>query len=170
MVNWHEAVEFCRRLSARPEEEGRVYRLPTEAEWEYACRGGAPEYQVFHHGDSLSSAQANFDGNLPYGRARTGPYAESTCKVGLYPANAFGLYDLHGNVWEWCADWYDGYYYGRSPREDPPGPARGAFRVVRGGSWFYYGQYCRSAYRVRDKPSHRDDDLGFRVAVGPSSR
>jgi formylglycine-generating enzyme required for sulfatase activity len=112
-VSWDEAVEFSRRLAALAEEarSGRSYRLPTEAEWEYSCRGGASSYQVFNpFGNSLSPTQANFDGNYPYGGAGKGAYLERTCKVGSYPANGFGLYDMHGNVWEWCADWYDENY------------------------------------------------------------
>jgi formylglycine-generating enzyme required for sulfatase activity len=112
-VSWDEAVEFCKRLSDRPEEKqsGRVYGLPTEAEWEYACRGGASFSSPFHYGASLSSTQANFDGNHPYGGAARGPYLQKTSKVGSYKPNAFGLFDLHGNVWEWCHDWYGEKYY-----------------------------------------------------------
>src|SRR5262245_29442913 len=100
-VSWDEAVEFCRRLSALEPEmaAGRVYRLPTEAEWEYACRGGASGYHVFHYGSSLTSTQANFDGDYAYGAA-PGPYLGRTSKAGSYEPNAFGLFDMHGNVWE----------------------------------------------------------------------
>ena len=134
-VSWDDAVAFCKKLSELPEEKkaGRVYRLPTEAEWEYACRAGTKT--AFHYGDSLSSKQANFNGNFPYGGADKGPYLGRTAKVGSYAANAFGLYDMHGNVWEWCQDWYDENYYKNSPKEDPPGPAQGLHRVVRGGGW-----------------------------------
>jgi formylglycine-generating enzyme required for sulfatase activity len=108
-------------LSELPAEKraGRKYRLPSEAEVEYACRGGAPSYQVFHIGNSLSSMQANFNGNAPYGGAAKGPDLGRTCKVGSYKPNRFGLYDMHGNVWEWCSDWYGGDYYGKSPRRAP---------------------------------------------------
>ena len=125
MVSWDDAVAFCKKLSELPEEKkaGRVYRLPTEAEWEYACRAGTKT--AFHYGNSLSSKQANFDGNRPYGGADKGPYLERTTKVGSNAANAFGLYDMHGNVWECCQDWYDEDYYKNSPREDTPGPAQG---------------------------------------------
>jgi formylglycine-generating enzyme required for sulfatase activity len=165
-VSWDEAVELCGRLSALGPElaAGRLYRLPTEAEWEYACRGGAPEYQVFHYGNSLTSTQANFDGDLPYG-APQGPYLGRTSKAGSYAPNAWGLFDMHGNVWEWCSDWYDKDFYRNSPRRDPAGPAGGSSRVLRGGSWDCFGQRCRSAWRNGCEPASRYEFLGFRVAL-----
>jgi formylglycine-generating enzyme required for sulfatase activity len=168
-VSWDEAVEFCRRLSARTTEKnsGRKYRLPTEAEWEYSCRGGAPSYQVFHFGDSLSSKLANFDGNYPYGSADKGPDLCRTCKVGQYEKNGFGLHDMHGNVWEWCSDWYGKDDYGKSLRRDPQGPTEGKGRVFRGGSWYVIGLDCRSAIRGGGPPAFRDYYLGFRVALVP---
>jgi uncharacterized protein (TIGR02996 family) len=170
-VSWDDAVEFCRRLSELPEERaaGRAYRLPTEAEWEYSCRGGALSYQTFHFGDSLSSTQANFNGNYPYGQAKKGPYLERPTLVGHYrQPNGFGLFDMHGNVWEWCADWYGNDYYRSSPAEDPQGPDSGTGRVLRGGSWYGYGRGCRSAYRLRFAPGDRSLDVGFRaVLVAP---
>jgi formylglycine-generating enzyme required for sulfatase activity len=165
-VSWTDAVDFCRRLSLGPGEAtaGRIYRLPTEAEWEYACRAGTTS--PFAFGDTLSSEQANFDGRNPYGDVEPGPYLRRTSRVGAYPDNAWGLYDLHGNVWEWCADWYRADYYQESPAEDPPGPAKGQFRVVRGGSWHFYGNECRSAYRGRGSADFRLS-VGFRVAFTP---
>jgi formylglycine-generating enzyme required for sulfatase activity len=164
-VSWDEAVEFCRRLSERPEEAaaGRVYRLPTEAEWEYACRAGLPT--PFSFGFVISSREANFNGNYPYGLAPKGPYLERTSKVGSYSPNPFGLYDMAGNVWEWCADYYDRAYYRASPRFDPPGPQAGSIRVVRGGSCFNIGRFCRAAYRFGVRPTNRDIDVGFRVVM-----
>ncbi|MCI0743191.1 MAG: formylglycine-generating enzyme family protein [Gemmataceae bacterium] len=171
-VHWTKAVEFCTRLSALPAEKkaGRIYRLPTEAEWEYACRAGA--MTVFHFGDALSSKQANFNGEHPYGKAETGPFLKKTTKVGSYPANAWGLHDMHGNVWEWCSDWYDPDFYKKSPKENPQGPPQGVlrtgfkedfFRVVRGGSWLDEARACRSAYRFRFMPSDPYRLVGFRV-------
>jgi formylglycine-generating enzyme required for sulfatase activity len=139
--------------------------LPSEAEWEYSCRGGASSHQIFSFGDCLSSKQANFDGNYPYGGAEKGSSLNRTCQVGSYPANGFGLMDMHGNVGEWCADWSDEGYYARSPREDPPGPSGGAARVLRGGNWRNIGSLCRSANRYRFTPAFRSSWLGFRGSV-----
>ncbi|MFO0878876.1 MAG: SUMF1/EgtB/PvdO family nonheme iron enzyme [Gemmataceae bacterium] len=161
-VEHAEAVEFCARLSALPQEKklGRRYRLPTEAEWEYACRAGTTT--PFWFGDSATSSQANFDGNYPYGGAPQGSYLKRTCPVGTYRPNAFGLHDLHGNVWEWCADWFEEDYYRNSPREDPPGPPRGEGHVLRGGAWIDASWHCRSADRSAYEALHY---VGFRVAV-----
>jgi formylglycine-generating enzyme required for sulfatase activity/tRNA A-37 threonylcarbamoyl transferase component Bud32 len=164
-VSWEDVATFLEELSALPaeREEGRVYRLPSEAEWEYACRAGTTT--AFHYGDSLSSTQANFDGTHPHGGAARGPYLERTCKVGSYKPNAFGLYDMHGNVWEWCADWYSRDCHARSPASDPTGPAQGTDRVFRGGSWLHRGRHCRSADRDWGAPGLRGDYLGFRVVM-----
>jgi len=165
-VSWAEAVEFCKKLSALTGERaaGRVYRLPREAEWEYACRGGASSSAAVAFGNSLSSTQANFDGNIPYGGAEKGRRLKRTCRVGSYKPNAFGLYDMHGNVCEWCADWYDEGYYKTGPPRDPAGPVTGSVRVFRGGSWDDYGWFCRSASR-RHSPGERFNHVGFRVAL-----
>jgi formylglycine-generating enzyme required for sulfatase activity len=156
-VTWNDAVAFCRWLSQR---EGKTYRLPTEAEWEYACRAGTTT--LTYYGNSLSSKQANFDGDAPF-RAVRGPYLRRAAKVGSYAPNAWGLYDMHGNAWEHCADWYDATYYGQSPVEDPKGPANGHWRVIRGGGWFRHGVYCRSATREAYPPTGRWTNTGFRV-------
>jgi serine/threonine protein kinase/formylglycine-generating enzyme required for sulfatase activity len=174
-VSWDEAMEFCLRLSELPEEKakGHSYRLPTEAEWEYCCRGGhlfkSPS-PTFHFGNSLTSAQANFDGNNPYGGAAEEQSLHRPTKVGSYPPNSLGLYDLHGNVSEWCADWYDSKYYGRSPRQNPQGPEKEVFRVTRGGSWCNMGTNCRSACRNIDLPSSRSGKIGFRVVLVVGAR
>jgi formylglycine-generating enzyme required for sulfatase activity len=113
----------------------------------------------------LSSNQANFDGNAPSPGAQKGPNLERTSKVGSYKPNAFGLYDMHGNVAEWCNDWYDDAYHTNSPRKNPRGPANGFARMVRGGGWDGQARFCRSAFRNRHRPAERYDWLGFRVAV-----
>jgi formylglycine-generating enzyme required for sulfatase activity len=179
-VDWIHAAEYCRKLSDLPEEKraGRRYRLPTEAEWEYACRGGTTT--AFHFGAALSSKQANFNGAFPYGDAEKGPYLRKTAKVGSYAPNAWGLYDMHGNVAEWCADWYDPAYYRDSPKLDPKGPPQGVlstgykdpetagqghyFVVIRGGCWLDEARGCRAAYRFRAMPADPYRLIGFRVA------
>jgi formylglycine-generating enzyme required for sulfatase activity/mono/diheme cytochrome c family protein len=168
-VSWEDAMEFCRRLSARPEERraGREWRLPTQAEWEYACRGGRSG-RVFCFGDALSSEQANFDGAAPYGGASRGPCLSRTAPVGSYKPNGFGLYDMHGNVWEWCLDWYDVDYAKHAAPRDPFGPPQGEIKVVRGGCWKDEGQHCRSAIRLFGKPTDRTSIIGFRVVCVPA--
>ncbi len=164
-VSWHDAVEFCRRLSELAGEKaaGRVYRLPTEAEWEHACRAGSTT--PYHFGAACSGLEANCDGQYPYGGAPRGPFLQRTTKVGFFAPNVFGLFDTHGNIWEWCADWYDRDYYRRSPAVDPPGPSDGEERVLRGGSWFFRAQRCRSAARLGVSPEGSYHIDGFRVAV-----
>jgi formylglycine-generating enzyme required for sulfatase activity len=164
-IRWPDAVDFCRRLSEMPAEKraGRTYRLPTEAEWEYACRAGTTT--AFNIGNSLSSRQANFNGNHPYGGAEKGPFLSRTSEVGSYPPNALGLYDMHGNVWQWCADWYGLNYYKESPIEDPRGPTHGSRRVIRGGEWYGDAQDCRSAFRYADVPTGVFYVMGFRVVM-----
>jgi len=167
-----EAVDFCNRLSEMaPElEAGRKYRLPTEAEWEYACRAGAAS--PFPKGNALAATAANFNGNHPYGGAPKGPYLQKTTRVGAYSPNAWGLYDMHGNVAEWCADWYDSEYYKNSPKENPKGPEKGVlstgfgkdfFRVVRGGCWLDEARACRAAYRFRLQSTEPYRWVGLRV-------
>jgi uncharacterized protein (TIGR02996 family) len=165
-VSWHQAVEFCDRLSKREKSAGRMYRLPTEAEWEHACRAGTTT--PFWCGGPPNARQCNYDGNYPYGGAGRGPYLGRTSIVGAYPVNPFGLYDMHGNVFEWCADYYDADYYTKSPERDPPGPSQGTLRVIRGGSWDCVGWYVRSAHRHGDPAGTRDRFNGFRVAMTAS--
>jgi uncharacterized protein (TIGR02996 family) len=169
-VTWEDAVAFCQKLTAVASEKhaGRKYRLPSEAEWEHGCRGGASSYQVFHFGNSLSSKQANFNGRWPYGGADEGPWLDRTCKVGSYAPNAFGLYDMHGNVWEWCSDWYGADYYSKSSRRDPQGPSEGSDRVGRGGGYGAGGRNCRSAKRIYFTLADHGGGLGFRAALFPA--
>jgi formylglycine-generating enzyme required for sulfatase activity len=154
-VSWEDAVEFCRKLSELPAERGagRVYRLPTEAEWEYACRAGSKTKWSF--GDSEASL---------------GDYAwyyknwnRSTQSVGTKKPNAWGLYDMHGNVWEWCSDWFGDY--ASTTVSDPTGPAAGSARVYRGGGWSGPAWGCQSAIRGRARPLYRGSHLGFRLAL-----
>jgi uncharacterized protein (TIGR02996 family) len=174
-VSSDEARVFCERLSGRDSPAfGRLYRLPSEAEWEYGCRGGPTSYSSFHFGPILddSGAQANFCGEAPHGSERQSPFLGRPCPVRRYPPNAFGLFDLHGNVEEWCADWYDGDYYAVSPKEDPPGPEKPILsgdRVPRGGSWLTDAAFCRSACRNYVSGAYgtryRSNTVGFRVAL-----
>jgi sulfatase modifying factor 1 len=158
-VSWDDCQEFLRKLNGKGV-EGDV-RLPTEAEWEYACRAGTTT--VFHYGDDLDASIANFSGNYPYGRGKKGEYRKKTVTVGTFKPNAFGLYDMHGNVWEWCQDWYDNYPSGIAT--DPTGPSSGSRRVLRGGAWYDLARRCRSARRLWFVPTFRRYDLGFRVVL-----
>jgi formylglycine-generating enzyme len=157
-VSWKDAVAFCQKLTAWAQEKQakRVYRLPSEAEWEYSCRAGTKT--AFHCGDRLKSDQANFYGN---------DHLSRTCKVGSYKPNAWGLYDMHGNVKQWCSDWYDPDYYKVSPKKDPKGPKSGVVnaRVLRGGYWLNYPGWCRAASRTWDAPSVRYYGYGCRVVL-----
>jgi formylglycine-generating enzyme required for sulfatase activity len=164
-VSWDDTQAFIEKLNdSVPLPVGWKYGLPSEAQWEYACRAGTE--RVFHFGNSLSSREANFDGDSPYGSGAKGPCLERTCAVGLYQPNGWGLYDMHGNVWEWCQDAWDG-------SSGPPGGANplslfGSFRLARGGSWIDDALYCRSSLRYKVVPGHRFNYLGLRVAVVPA--
>jgi formylglycine-generating enzyme required for sulfatase activity len=157
-VSWEDAVEFCKKLSDLPEEKkaGRVYRLPTEAEWEYACRAGSKAAYSFGANSKTLGDYAWFGENS----------GNQTHPVGEKKANAWGLYDMHGNVWEWCSDWYG--VYPKGSVSDPSGPSEGSIRVDRGGSWAYGAANCRSAYRGWGAPSYRIGNDGFRVALSSS--
>jgi uncharacterized protein (TIGR02996 family) len=163
-VTWHDAVAFCARLSAQRKEKkaGRVYRLPTEAEWEYACRAGTQT--TYWWGDSADSTRANFDGNYPWGNAPKGRYIKHPIPVGGYPPNPWGLYDMHGNLREWVADRYDETWYRRSPKQDPCNQESGDRRILRGGSWFAMARNCRAADRDSWGPGNHNDKYGFRIA------
>lgn len=180
-VSWYDAVEFCKILCERT---GKTYRLPSEAEWEYACRAGTST--PFYFGETITPDLVNYNGNETYGTAPKGLYRDKTTDVGGFPPNAFGLYDMHGNVWEWCADiWHDNY-------QDAPQDGRvwdekniydsykkncgrnmlinikndnivGSWLLLRGGSWVNNPENCRAAYRLYISPTYRNDNLGFRV-------
>ncbi len=167
-VSWEEAVDFCRRLTERDRNSGWLpsdwtYGLPTEAQWEYACRAGTTTAMAF--GIRLGSHEANCDGNLPYNGAEKGPNLDRPTPVGSYAPNRWGLFDMHGNVREWCWDWYGREYYAHSPESDPQGARTGTKRVARGGSWFGFARNARSAYRDWAWPLERSARLGFRLAV-----
>ena len=156
-VSWNDVVAFCKKLTEMEKKAGRVpegmaYQLPTEAQWEYACRAGTST--AYSWGDTIAKTNANyaFDG---YGKG-----LRETTPVGSYPANLWGFHDMHGNAWEWCADWYAKYPSGSVT--NPEGPASGSYRVQRGGSWDYGGAFLRSAERGNFNPSNRHT-LGFRV-------
>lgn len=163
-VSWEEATEFCARLSRVTK---RAYRLPSEAEWEYACRAGTTS--PFAFGPTLSPAIANYNGNYTYGKGQKGDYREQTTDVGSFPANSFGLHDMHGNVWEWCEDWWYGNYDG-APNDGSARTIKGTenYRLLRGGSWYHDPRNCRSAYRYRNHPDYRYSRYGFRVACSLS--
>jgi formylglycine-generating enzyme required for sulfatase activity len=162
-VNWYQATEFCKRLSR---ETKREYRLPSEAEWEYACRAGTTT--PFYFGETITGELANYNAYNSYAEEPDGEYQNETTPVGQFPPNAFGLYDMHGNVWEWCADtWHD---------NDDGAPTDGSAWTkngddnrspLRGGSWFSLPINCRSAFRI-SHTRHRDyyDFGGFRVVCG----
>jgi formylglycine-generating enzyme required for sulfatase activity len=189
-VSWYEAIEFCNKLSVvaglspayaidkatrdtnntnlsdtvkwtvTRNRGANGYRLPTEAEWEYACRAGTTG--PFNTGENITTAQANYYGLIPYNGNPAGKHRGTTTPVGAFTANAWGLYDMHGNVWEWCWDWYR-RSYDANAQTDPAGAVSGANRVRRGGSWGLDGQCLRSACRDFVGPSGWSSDLGFRL-------
>ena len=158
MVSWNDCQEFVKKLG---EKTGKRFRLPTEAEWEYACRAGTTT--PFNFGETISTDQANYDGNHTYGKGKNGVYREKTTPVGTFPANAWGLHDMHGNVWEWCLDWYGDYQ--KEDKKDPFDSNIGTARVLRGGSWFDYPRSCRSGRRNGIEPGRRGGYYGCRVVL-----
>jgi len=158
-VPWKEAVEFCTQLSQKT---GKPYRLPSEAEWEYACRAGTKT--PFYFGETITPDLVNYNGNYTYGKAPKGIYREQTTDVGSFPANPFGLYDMHGNVWEWCADhWHGNYEAAPSDGGSWTTNKNSKNRVLRGGSWYEYPSSCRAACRASNSPANRISGVGFRV-------
>jgi formylglycine-generating enzyme required for sulfatase activity len=177
-VSWYDAVEFCARLSKLT---GKEYRLPSEAEWEYACRAGTTT--PFHFGETITGELANYDARKTYADEPKGEYRGQTTPVGQFPPNAFGLYDMHGNVWEWCLDPWHENYQGEPPRDGSVWDENNndnryqsllistkelltdkRYRVLRGGSWSGHPLSCRSADRSRNNPVNHIDIDGFRVA------
>ena len=173
-VTWFDAVEYCNRRSEKEgllpvytvngqkvswDMEANGYRLPTEAEWEYACRSGTST--PFFTGNNISTSEANYDGNRPYNNSPRGVYREKTTPVGSFVPNSFGIFDMHGNVGEWCWDW--NAEYERGEQTDPHGAASGVYRVFRGGSWNNSADFLRSARRSGYSPSGSGYYLGFRL-------
>jgi formylglycine-generating enzyme required for sulfatase activity/predicted nucleotidyltransferase len=159
-VSWFAAREFCERLSAKT---GRAYRLPGEAEWEYACRAGTTT--PFHFGKTITTDVANYVGEHTYLSEPTGVYRHQTTQAGAFPPNTFGLYDMHGNVWEWCADaWHDNYVGAPGDGSVWESDAA-AHRVLRGGCWHDPPGLCRSATRLKSAPGEGEDFFGLRVAL-----
>ena len=156
-VSWDDCQDFIRKLNARGH---GTFRLPTEVEWECACRAGTTT--PFYFGETISTFQANYNGNKTYGSGRKGVYREKTVAAGSFPANRWGLYDMHGNVYEWCQDWKGGYPSGSVT--DPTGPSTGSDRVARGGCWGAAPWAGRSAHRIGLDPSVRAYVVGFRLA------
>jgi formylglycine-generating enzyme len=177
-VSWTDTQTYCTQLTQLEQAAGHLpagwaYRLPTESEWEYACRAGT--ITAFYFGNAIYDGMANFNSHYEYDAsigdiydANPGGYMGMTLAVGSYsPPNAWGLFDTHGNVWEWCQDWYGTYPAG--PVIDPQGATSGSARVFRGGAWNYIGRYCRSAARNSAAPSTQRSSIGFRVVLAPAS-
>jgi len=188
-VSWYDAIEYCNKRSQRegltpaytikknqsdPNNKSSLdevkwtvtwnknangYRLPTEAEWEYACRAGTTT--PFSTGNNITTSQANYDGNNPYNKNAKGEYRQKTIAVGSFTPNAWGLYDMHGNVQEWCWDWYGNYSSGS--QTDPMGASSGSYRMLRGGGWNYYARSLRSTNRNYTIPDSGSHNYGFRL-------
>ena len=159
-VSWEDATAYAKWLS---EQTRKPYRLPSEAEWEYAARAGTTT--PFHTGQEINTEQANFNGNYTYNGSAKGEYRKKTVEVGSFPANAFGLHDMHGNVWEWVQDFWNDNYEGAHDGGSALESGDCTRRVLRGGSWFNRSWRLRSAYRNRSRQSYRSDDVGFRLAM-----
>ena len=173
-VDWLDAIEYCNKRSINEglspaytrhgenvswNRNANGYRLPTEAEWEYACRAGT--VTIYNTGNAISTDQANFDGSMPYNHNPPGEKPKSTTVVGSFTANPWGLYDMHGNVWEWCWDWYDNYSI--AIQTNPAGIASGDTRILRGGCWGSTAEFMRSANRSDSLPDDASRYIGFRI-------
>ncbi|MEB3342522.1 formylglycine-generating enzyme family protein, partial [Okeania sp.] len=160
-VSWQNAVEFCQKLS---EKTGKIYTLPSESQWEYSCRTGTTT--PFYFGETITPELVNYDGNYPYGNAPKGKYLAETTNVEAFKPNAFGLYDMHGNIWEWCQDvWHENY--NGAPTDGSAWEVGGDsnIRVLRGGCWYGYSRSCRSARRNYGNAVILNNNRGFRVAI-----
>ena len=164
-VTWQDCQEFIGKVNAQLKCGAR---LPTEAEWEYACRAGTTT--AYYWGNALDGYRANCDGNHPCGTIGKGFYLKETVEVGKYEPNPWGFFCMHGNVSEWCGDWYSYDYYKRSPVDDPQGPVSGSQRVSRGGSWCSFARMCRSAHRARYNPGDYGSNIGFRLCCSEEPR
>jgi formylglycine-generating enzyme required for sulfatase activity len=160
LVSWDDCQKFFGKLNGKSGKGSGTFQLPSEAQWEYACRAGSKTKYCFGDDEARLGDYAWYAANS---NGKTHP-------VGAKKPNAWGLYDMHGNVWEWCQDWYDGGYYAKSPVDDPRGPARGSGRVARGGGRAAIAKLCRSAVRYSFKPAHSDFNLGLRVAQVPAEK
>jgi formylglycine-generating enzyme required for sulfatase activity len=149
-VSWNNAMEFCRKLS---DKTGYLYSLPTEARWEYSCRAGSKTR--FSYGDN-----PDLLGNYAWYDINSGG---KTHPVGMKKPNDWGLFDMHGNVWEWCIDWYG--KYPDTPQKNPEGPKKGCRKILRGGSWYYSKHLCRSSYRYYNPPIYKFSNIGFRICI-----
>ena len=158
-VSWYDAIEFCKKLSSKT---GKIYRLPSESQWEYACRAGTTT--PFYFGETITSELVNYNGEYPCGNAPKGKYRKETTDVGSFPPNAFGLYDMHGNVWEWCQDIWHGNYNG-APTDGSAWETGGDgnTRLLRGGSWNNISWDCRCAWRSYDIADYSYGYWGFRI-------
>jgi formylglycine-generating enzyme required for sulfatase activity len=157
-LSWDDCQDFSARLG---QVTGQRFRLPTEAEWEYACRAGTTT--PFSFGATMSTDQANYNGNDISGKGKKGVYRRRTTRVGSFPANAWGLFDMHGNLWEWCQDMHGWYHQGSV--KNPKGASTGIARVLRGGSWGNDPALCRSAFRYKEAPVQRHLSFGCRVVL-----
>jgi len=163
-VSWDDIQTFLDKLNVIPDLNAC---LPTEAQWEYACRAGTETETAFSFGDNITPEQVNYNGNYSYNNAEKGLYREKTVPVKSLPPNDWGLYEMHGNVWEWCSDWYVDY-----PTEavtNPKGAIERIYRVLRGGSWYSNARYTRSARRFNSAPGIRGNYIGFRLALGQTA-
>ena len=159
-VSWQDANNFIGKLNKG--NKSNEFRLPTEAEWEFGARGNTEDV-MYHTGNSITTKQANFNGSIAFGLNLREEYRKSPVGADSFAPNPFGLHNMHGNVWEWCNDWYGENYYEDSPAKNPSGPKNGEMRVLRGGSWFRYSGHIRSATRYKNKPTGQYADTGFRV-------